>query len=128
MCYEAADAAVIDEAYTTNISANPPAGPCTDALNGNPQADASALFLSDSILYAPGEAPVGLPNTIVNQLFGDEDTSNAVPEGMVWDISFSPSSSSPNPRVSCLANVQHDIPSFSTGAAQVASDIVSLCH
>jgi hypothetical protein len=128
MCYESADAAIVDEAYTSNTSANPPPGPCTDAIAGNPETDASELFLSDSILYAPNEAPVSLPNTIVNQLFGDEDTSNAVPEGMVWEESFAPSSSSPNPRFACLANVQHDIPSFSTGAVQIASDVINLCH
>jgi hypothetical protein len=129
MCYESGDAAVIDEAYTTNTSANPPPGPCTDALNGNPQADASALFLSDSILYAPSEAPVAMPNTIVNQLFADDDSSNAVPQGFVWEQSFSPSTSSPNPRYACLADdVQHDIPSSSTGAMQIADDIVNLCH
>jgi hypothetical protein len=126
MCYESADAAVIDEAYQASGASTPT--PCTDSLNGNPATDAAALFLSDSIVYSPGTT-IKLPNTTVSILFGDLDTSNAVPEGMVWEESILPSSSSPNPLYQCLPSpVQHDIPSYFTGATQIASDITSLCH
>ena len=119
MCYESGDAAVIDEAYQSSGATTPM--PCTDSLNGNPGPDASALFLSDSILYR-GATSVSIPNLTIKQLFGDDDTSNAVPEGMIWNQYVSPT-----PLLQCLPNVQHDIPSFSTGATQIANDIEAGC-
>jgi hypothetical protein len=126
MCYESADASVIDEAYQASGASTPT--PCTDSLSGNPGPNAAAQFLSDSILYQPGQI-VSLPNTVVKQLFGDSDTSNAVPEGLTWSVSVSPSPLSPNPIYQCLASpVAHDIPSFTTGATQIANDIAAACH
>lgn len=125
MCYEPMDASVIDEAYQAAGATTPT--PCADSINGNPASNAANLFLSDSILYAPG-LPVNFPNTIVKQLFGDLDTSNAVPEGFTWEQAITPSSQSPNPPYQCLANVQHDIPSFTSGATQIANDIMAGCH
>jgi hypothetical protein len=126
MCYESADATVIDEAYQAANASSPT--PCTDSIAGNPGTDATSLFLSDSIVYAPGNLPIKLPNTTVKMLFGDLDTSNAVPEGMVWEESILPSSASPNPLNQCLSGVQHDIPSYATGAMQIATDIIDLCQ
>jgi hypothetical protein len=123
MCYESADASIIDEAYQSPGASSPT--PCTDALNGNPGPNASNLFLSDSILYA---GPISIPNTIMNQLFADDDTSNAVPQGTLWEGLVTPSSSSPVPRYACLAGVQHDIPSYPGGATLIASDIITYCH
>jgi len=60
-------------------------------------------------------------------LFGDDDTSNAVPEGTLFEGLASPSPSSPTPPFQCLANVQHDIPSYSSGAQQIANDIIQYC-
>jgi hypothetical protein len=120
LCYETADAAIIDEAYQSAGSSSPT--PCSDALNGNPGSDAPAQFLSDSILYQ-GQTSVPLPATLsVKQLFGDDDSSNAVPEGMAWNHIVTP-----NPPVQCLSGVAHDLPSYSSGATQVASDITTYC-
>jgi hypothetical protein len=123
MCYESADASIIDEAYQSPGATSPT--PCTDALNGNPGPNASNLFLSDSILWA---GPISIPNTILHQLFADDDTSNAVPQGILWQGLVTPSSSSPVPRYACLPGVQHDIPSYPTGATQIANDIIAYCH
>jgi len=121
MCYESADAAIIDQAYQSPGATSPTL--CTDALNGNPGPNASSLFLSDSILYAPGQT-VSFPNTTVKLLFGDDDTSNAVPQGMVWQDSVSP-----RPPFQCLASpVAHDIPSSMAGAQAIADDIAAACH
>jgi len=119
MCYESADASVIDTAYQTAGSTSNT--PCTNALNGNAGADASAMFLSDSILYQ-GSATVSIPNTAIKQLIGDDDTSNAVPQALTWQSQVSPA-----PASQCLANVQHDIPSFQSGATQIATDIIAAC-
>lgn len=120
LCYESADAAIIDEAYSSGTTSSP--GPCTNALNGNPAANASALFLSDSILYQ-GSTTVNIPNTHMKQLLGDNDTSNAVPQATIWQGLISPT-----PTQQCMAGVQHDMPSFQTAATQIASDIITNCH
>jgi hypothetical protein len=125
MCYESADASVIDEAYQAANATTPT--PCTDSLNGNAGTDAASLFLSDSIIYSPGTS-INLPNTTVSMVFGDLDTSNAVPEGMVWEEAIVPSSASPSPLNTCLPNVLHDIPSYFAGATQIANDIINLCQ
>jgi hypothetical protein len=128
MCYLSADASVIDEAYQAANATTPT--PCTDSINGTPATDAAALFLSDSIIYNSGPGTtIQLPNTTVSMLFGDLDTSNAVPEGMVWEEAILPSSASPSPPYQCLPSpVEHDIPSYPTGATQIANDIETLCH
>ena len=125
LCYQPADAAIIDEAYQSPGATSPT--PCTDARNGKPGTDASALFLSDSILYAGGAQTVPMPATTMKLLFADDDTSNAVPEGTLFEGLAVPSPSSPTPPFQCLANVQHDIPSYLSGAQQIAADIIQYC-
>jgi hypothetical protein len=125
LCYESADATIIDEAYQSPGASSPT--PCTDARNGNPGLDSSALLLSDSILYAGGNHTVAMPNTTLKILFADNDSSNAVAEGTVFEGLVLPSSSSPTPPYACLAGVQHDIPSFSIGAQTIANDIIQYC-
>jgi hypothetical protein len=112
------DAAVIDQAYQSAGATTPT--PCTDAINGTPAP--AGLFLSDSILYL-GAQSINLPNLKVGQVFGDSDTSNAVPQGTFWNQSI-PSIPAPV----CLQNVAHDIPSFPAGATQIANDIAAGCH
>lgn len=124
LCYESADATIIDEAYQSPGASTPT--PCTDARNGNPGTGAQALFLSDSILYSAGNS-VSMPNTRFKMLLAEVDTSNAVPQATVFEGLVQPSSSSPNPLYQCLPNVQHDIPSYLSGAQQIASDIIQYC-
>lgn len=114
------DAAIIDEAYQSPGATKPT--PCTDAINGSPGPDAQQLFQSDSILYL-GLATVPLPKVTVKQLFGSTDTSNAVPQGTLWGTEILP-----NATQQCLPGVAHDIPSYSSGAMQIASDIAAACH
>jgi hypothetical protein len=112
------DAAIIDQAYQSAGASTPT--PCTDAINGTPAP--AGLFLSDSILYL-GAQTVTLPNLTIKQLFGDSDTSNAVPQGTFWNT-YVPAS-----QFQCLASpVAHDIPSFTAGATQIATDIEAACH
>ena len=124
LCYESADAAVIDEAYQSSGASTPT--PCSTALNGGTAP--TSLFQSDSILYNPAGTKVPLSSTTVKLLFGDLDTSNAVPQGMVWGESITPSSSSPSPIYACIADAGHPIPDVEDGAKQIASDIQALCH
>src|SRR5207302_10578504 len=94
--------------------------PCSDAINGTPAP--AGLFLSDSILYQ-GAQTISLPNMSMKQLFGDSDTSNAVPQGTFWNQFIAPL-----PASQCLPGVAHDIPSFSAGAQQIAADIAAACN
>jgi hypothetical protein len=112
------DAAVIDQAYQAAGASTPT--PCTDAINGT--SAPAGLFLSDSILFL-GAQSINLPNLKVGQVFGDLDTSNAVPQGTFWNHSIP---SIPVPV--CLPGVDHFIPNFSSGATQIANDIVAACH
>jgi hypothetical protein len=112
------DAAIIDQAYQAAGATTPT--PCTDAINGG--TSSTAQFLSDSILYR-GAQLVSLPNLKIGQLFGELDTTNAVPQGTFWNQFIT---SAPAPL--CLPNVDHDIPSFSSGATQIANDIATACH
>jgi hypothetical protein len=116
---------VIDEAYQSPGATTPT--PCTDALNGNPGTNAQALFLSDSILYS-GNTPFAMPNTKLKMLFGDQDTSNAVPQGTLFEGLVVPSTSSPTPVFQCLSGVPHAIPTYLTGANEIASDIIAYCQ
>jgi hypothetical protein len=111
------DAAIIDQAYQSAGATTPT--PCTDAINGTPAP--AGLFLSDSILYR-GAQTISLPNLTIKQLFGDSDTSNAVPQGTFWNTYV------PAPQLQCLPGVDHEIPSSSSGAMQIANDIAAACH
>jgi hypothetical protein len=126
LCYESADASIIDEAYQSPGATTPT--PCTDARNGTPGPNAQALFLSDSILYAGASQTVKMPNTAFKMLLGDNDTSNAVPQGTVFEGLVVPSALSPSPLFQCLPNVPHDIPSYPPGAQQIANDIIQYCQ
>jgi hypothetical protein len=112
------DAAVIDEAYQASGATTPTL--CSDSINGTPAP--AGLFLSDSILYE-GPQAVTFSNLTIQQVFGDTDTSNAVPQGTFWNTY-----TLPNRTPECLAGVAHDIPSYATGANQIASDIAAACH
>jgi len=126
MCYLDADAKIIDEAYQSAGSSTPT--PCTDGLHNNANPSLGARLLSDSILYGGSTQNINLPNTVVKQLLGDNDTSNAVPQATTWEGRVTPSPSSPSPRFACLAGVQHDLPNFTTAAQQIAADIIQYCH
>lgn len=123
LCYESADAAVIDEAYQSAGASSPT--PCTTALNGG--TEPTTQFQSDSIVYNPS-GKILLPNTTVKLLFGDLDSSNAVPQGMLWGESITPSTASPSPIYACVANAGHPIPDVMDGALQIASDILNYCR
>jgi len=120
LCYNTTDAATIDAAYSSGTSSGP--GACTNALNGSPGLNASATFLSDSILYQ-GSTTVPIASTHMKQLLGDSDASNAVPQAMIWQSLISPV-----PAQQCMVGVQQDMPNFQTAATQIATDIVTNCH
>ena len=114
-------AAVIDAAYQTPGATTPTL--CSDGVNGTSSANANR-FKSDSIEYAPSNSiAIPLPSSLtVKVLFGGTDTSNAVPQGETWW-----GGAAPKPTQQCVVDAPHAIPSVPDGAAQIVTDITTLC-
>jgi len=117
-CFGNADAPVWDPAY------NPPpgSGVCTAAVNGTLPPGGLNFFLGDSA-EAPG-ATYNFPNTYINLVFGGKDTSSAIPIGQDWFNHITSSSKGQE----CIADAPHSIANVPDGAAQIATDIINLCH
>ncbi len=108
LCYGNDDAAIVDTAY--------PQPYCENAINGAPAP--AGFFLSDSVLGAP---PRTFPKTRVNQLFGGQDLSAAVLQGISWGNAVGSTHS-------CISDAPHPIPSAQDGAAAILADITNLCR
>ncbi len=109
-CYAAADADIIDQAYSQPL--------CRNSVNG--QTPPAGLFLSDSILGGPQRT---FPKTRVNVLLAGQDTSAAVEQGLAWFDALTSTTTSQ----SCVSDAPHPIPSAADGAAAVANDIQAMC-
>jgi hypothetical protein len=129
LCYVAAGgtgstAAIIDTAYQAAGQSTPTL--CSDAVNGVGAANSQfTRFLSDSIEDDPGISPalpISNPPTNINLVFGDDDTSNAVPMGFAWRSAVG-ASPGPTPPYMCKLGTPHAIPSTSVGAQQIIDDI-----
>lgn len=110
-CYSLSEAAIVDTAYSQPV--------CSNAINGT--AAPNGLLLSDSILG--GITPPSFPKTRVNILFGGQDTSSAVEQGLVWGGSLTGA----NKTQACVTDAPHAIPSVLDGATQIVTDIQNLC-
>lgn len=128
MCYsvsaggKGSTASIIDKAYQAQDQITPTL--CTDGVNGNNVN--FNRFLSDSIEDDPLKTiPIPIPNppTNVKVLFGGLDDTNAVPEGYGWWSGVAPQPPAPI----CVQDAPHAIPSVADGAAQIVSDIQSMC-
>ncbi len=111
-CYTTADAGIVDTAY--------PQPYCKNAING--ATPPAGLFLSDSILGGP--TPHTLPKTRVNVLFGGQDTSAAVAQGLTWMNGLTNTNTSQN----CVSDAPHPIPSVQDGASTIVADIQNNCR
>lgn len=111
LCYSSSDAAIVDTAY--------PQPYCENALNGSP--GPAGFFLSDSILGAP---PRSFPSTRVNQLFGGQDGTAAVVQGLAWTNALG----STVKASACISDAPHAMPSAADAAQTIATDIINLCR
>jgi hypothetical protein len=109
----------IDPAYDGDQETTPDlADPCAQQIeNGGNR----TLFLHDSVVSNDFAAP-NYPRTFVNVVFGDQDQSSAVPQGLEWYNAITSSKAQ-----SCVAGAPHALPSTFEGATQVANDLISLC-
>jgi hypothetical protein len=108
------DAGVVDPAYSTPI--------CSQSAGGN-TANQAQLF-SDSV-DGPG-AIYSYPKTAVNIMFGGQDGSVAVPQGLEWfDQVISPNGP---PAPVCVADAPHEMPTVLDAAVAIADNVISLCQ
>jgi hypothetical protein len=59
----------------------------------------------------------------VNQLFGGQDLSAAVEQGLLWENALTNTTKAQ----SCVTDAPHPIPSVADGASTIATDIQNLC-
>ena len=132
MCYALSsggsdiDAGVIDAAYQAQGQTTPTI--CTDGINGIKTN--FSRFLSDSIEDDSGVSPafpIPNPPTNVNVVFGTLDNGTALLHGYAWWGGVGPTP----PKPTCVPTAHQAIPSDNTpvtgGAAQILSDIQTLC-
>jgi hypothetical protein len=82
---------------------------------------APAVLHHDSIL-SDTDPPLTSFNTTVRQLFGADDGSASVPLGMEWYNVITSTKSQV-----CVPNAQHALPGYTTGEAQIVTDIKNMC-
>lgn len=62
------------------------------------------------------------PNTVVNFLFGQDDTTSAIRQGLLYQGAITSATST-----ECVAGVGHTVEDYLAGAQQVAVDIIQGC-
>jgi len=115
-------AGIIDAAYQGVGQTSPTL--CTNGVNGDETN--FNRFTSDSIESASQSAiPLSIPDppTQVRVILGGLDATTAPVQSYSWVKGVNPQPPAP----ACLADASHAIPAVSDGAAQIVSDIQTLC-
>jgi hypothetical protein len=79
-------------------------------------------FQTDSITTASSDAVLNYPKTNVRFLFGGQDHSAAIRNGLSYQSQITSTTS-----VGCVQDAPHDIPQVADGAATIASDLIASC-
>ncbi|HEY6764812.1 MAG TPA: hypothetical protein VI386_08565 [Candidatus Sulfotelmatobacter sp.] len=77
-------------------------------------------FLNDSVTSP--DAVLDYPDTFVNFMFGQKDTTSAIRQGLLYQGAITSAIAS-----ECAANVGHTVEDYVPGAQQEAADIVQYC-
>ncbi len=117
-CFGVADAPVWDPAYDPNAPAG--SGLCSNAVNHNLPPGGLNFFLGDSV-EAPGAA-YNLSKTHVNLVFGDADSSSAIPIGQDWFNNITSTKTQ-----ACVSGGMHSLADTLPGAQQIANDLIGMC-
>ena len=107
---------------TTSAKFIDPAYPgawCSSAFTTHSTAH-QAQFQIDSVTI--GDSVLNYPSTFVNFLFGQDDTTSAIRQGLLYQGAItSPTASE------CVAGAGHTVEDYLPGAQQVAADILRYC-
>lgn len=109
-CYGTAST-ILDAAYGSTI--------CSDAERTGDTSNAS-LFFQDSLTSS--DATLAYPTTDVHMVFGGQDNSGAVLQGMDWASLIETKVS-----IDCVPDAPHQIAAVSDGATKIANDLQSYC-
>jgi hypothetical protein len=109
----------IDPAYTGVVATG---GPCYEGVIGHGTTQWAQQFHHDSTL-SDNYPPILSFTTDIHFAFGGQDSmSSAIPEGLNW-ASMIPSATA----IVCVPTAGHPLPSSTTGAAQIESDLTTYC-
>lgn len=81
----------------------------------------ATMFLNDSVLSP--DAKLHYPNTDVHFVFGGQDNTQAVPQGLEWQSAITSKSA-----YACVADAPHDVTTVKDGAIQIANDLIQYCR
>ena len=91
-------------------------------FSGHRESSEQAQFLSDSV-DGPG-ANSSYPKMDLHGVFGEQDSSVAVPQGTLWLNSITKAGSASIPLApTCMADAPHAIPNVLDGSQQIVDDI-----
>lgn len=93
---------------------------CSDAMETQ-STEHEAQFLNDSVTSP--DAVLRYPSTRVRFLFGGQDKSSAIRQGLQYQSQIMQSTS-----VGCVQDAPHSIPDVLDGAETIASDLINNCH
>jgi hypothetical protein len=119
-CSSARDSLAVQPA--TSVKYIDPAYPgawCSSAYSTHSTAH-QAQFQIDSITI--GDSLLSYPNTFVNFLFGQGDTTSAIRQGLLYQGAITSSTAT-----ECVAGAGHTVEDYLPGAQQVAADIIRYC-
>lgn len=109
--------------YSNAVKFVDPAYPqpwCSTSL-GTHSTQYQQQFLYDSVT-AP-DATLNYPNTTIRFLFGGQDDSGAIRQGMYFKSKITSTTS-----YGCVKDAPHSIPDVMDGANQIAADLIKYCH
>ena len=111
--------AFIDPTYDRDVDTTPDSEDiCSLQIEGGGN---KQLFLHDSVVSDDFPSP-SYPETFVKVVFGSEDLSSAVPQGLEWYNAITSSKAQ-----ACVAGASHEIAASYAGATQIADDLISSC-
>jgi len=96
-------------------------GPWCSSAAQNHSTLREQLFLSDSVTSP--DAVLSYPNTKIRFLFGGQDTTSAIRQGMNYQSRIVQRTT-----YGCVQDAPHSLPTVLDGAQTIAADLVANCH
>jgi hypothetical protein len=71
-------------------------------------------------------ATFNFPATDIHLVFGGQDASSSVPQGVMWQSLITDKNGAPT--VACVADAPHELADVLDGATKIADDLIASCH